>query len=362
MLRPIPSVLALLAAMLITAPAIAADIDNNWSGDGSDSGGLRDGYPTEPGDWAGLGDKDDPITMQTGVRYWYSIGSQNFTDAAGGFSSGDTSQTGETYLRIEDHSTNTYAKVLAGYAFNITGNYANPYSTGGVSDGHVGYIGADIGWNMWGDNHGSGLGALVGYMYWNNSPNTNRAAYTTANSASDVSYDQTTGQTSLPMDSTPDNLDVHMLRLGVQGKANLGFFDITAEAAAVPYAAVNGVIGADQTSTILDHSVYVPGNVASIKASPTDINGWGYGAMGEVNVDMHPTDHLTLGLGARLWYLQGTADATFTQATVGNPSSDGTTPPNFDIPPTFSKQSYIEVANPFHMMRYGLMANIGYTF
>ncbi len=364
MFRPIPSLVALLAAMSIAAPAVAADYDGEWNSDLGGDTGFRSGYPVEPGDWAGLGDKDDPLSFEFGTSYWYSMGSSTFTDSAGSFTSTDTSHIGELKLRIEDHSTNVYAKALGGYAFKMSGDYTDPFGSGSVIDGKVGYLGADIGYNVWGDNNGSGVGALVGYMYWNNSPNTDRFGYTTATEQSDIGYDQTTGQTFIPMDSIANNVDVHLLRLGVQGKAELGgMFDINAEFAAVPYAKVNGVIGSDQTATGYDFSVYPGGNVTSVKASPTAIDGWGYGAMADLMLGVHPTDNLAIRFGGRAWYLQGTADVTYDQATIGNPGdSDPLNPPNFDLPPDFSKQTYIETANPFSMFRYGLVGEISYKF
>jgi hypothetical protein len=361
MLRPLPSLLALLAAATFVSPAVAADY---WSGDDfGDTGGFRDGYPTEPGQWSGLGDADDPLHLEAGVRYWYSMGAQSVSDLAGTFTTTDTSHITEGFLRVEDHSTNTWASVLAGYAVAIGGTYTDPYSAGVVPDGYIGYIGTDLGWNAWSDGNGSGVGPLVGYMYWNNSPRTSRFGYTTATSATDVGYDQNTGETFLPMDSVDNNIDIHMLRLGVQGKGVLGPVDISFSAAAVPYAKVDGVIGSDETSTAYDFSVFPGGNVASIKASPTALNGWGYGGQAELFVGFHPTDNLAIRLGGRAWYLQGTADVTFDQATVGNPSdSDALNPPNFDLPPSFGKQTYIETAQPFSTWRYGLLAEATYSF
>ena len=114
--RILPSLLALSAAMLFAAPAIAADF-NDFSGDSGDQGdssALRSGYPTEPGDWAGLGDKDDPVTFEFGMRYWYSMGSVSASSSGTSIASTDTSHIGELHLRIDDDSTNTYAKAIAG--------------------------------------------------------------------------------------------------------------------------------------------------------------------------------------------------------------------------------------------------------
>lgn len=357
MFRSMTSLVALLAAASLVAPAMAADADE-WGTDFD----FRDSFTTEPEDWAGLGDEDDPLSLEFGVRYYYSMGSQNFTTGAGSFTSSDASQIAEGHLRIEDDSTNTFAKALGGYAFSVQGEFEDPFDTGSVADGHVGYLGADLGWNAFGNNQ-IGAGALVGYMYWNDSPRTERSNYTTAESSDDVSFDQDTGQTFLPMDSSDNNLDIHMLRLGGQAQADFGFFDITAEAVAVPYAKVDGIVGNDQTSTVYDYSVYPGGNVYSIKASPTNVDGWGYGGMAELALGIHPVENLTFRIGGRAWYLQGTADVTYDQATIGNPTdSDAVNPPNFDTPPVFSKQTFIETAQPFSLFRYGVFAEATYAF
>ena len=75
MFRSTSSVLALLAAM--TAPALAADY-SDWGDDYDVEYGavpeFRSSYPVEPGDWAGRGGDDDPISIATGIRYWYARG------------------------------------------------------------------------------------------------------------------------------------------------------------------------------------------------------------------------------------------------------------------------------------------------
>lgn len=359
MFRSTTSSLALLAAM--TLPAIGADY-GDWGDDYSDAPDFRTSYPTEPGDWAGLGDDDDPISLEMGTRYWYSMGAMSLSNTAGDFVASDTAHSGELHLRITDHSTNTFAKALAGYSFALSGNYNDPFGGGVVTDGQMGYIGADIGYNAIGDSD-VGIGPLLGYLYWNNSPRTDRSNFTTANSSADIGYDQDTGQTFLPMNSQDNNLDIHALRLGVQGKADMGMFDISAELAAVPYAKVSGIMGNDQTTTVVDNSVYPGGNIVSYKASPTELDGWGYGAMAEAFVGFHPTENMTVRLGGRAWYLQGTADATYDQASIGNPSdSDIPNAPNFDTPPSFSKASYIETANPFSILRLGILGELTYRF
>lgn len=372
MSRLVPSIAVLLAAAALGAPAVAADYDGTLGA--GDASPFRGGYPTEPKDWAGLGDQDDPLALEFSARYWYSLGSQDFSSGGGSMSATDTTHIGELHLRIEDHSTNTYAQALGGYSITTSGSYAGSLTSGTISDGHVGYAGADIGWNALGDNQGSGAGPVLGYLYWQDTLNTGRNNYTTASSAGDIVYDPATGQTFVPGASAPNNIDMHLLRLGIQAKAKLGeFFDVSAELVGVPYAKVSGNVGVDDPSfslaeyagpSQLPYSSVANGNISSIRSSPTAIDGWGYGGMAELWLGMHPTQNLTFRLGGRAWYLQGTVDATYDKAQIGNPSDSDpvVNPPNYDTAPTFVNHSFISTANPFTMFRYGVLAEFSYAF
>ncbi len=366
MLRSTSNVLALLAAM--TVPALAADY-GEW-GDGYDTE-FRASYGVEPGDWAGFGDDDDPVSFETGIRYWYALGQQSFTSSSGTVSSEDAAHIGELHLRIEDDWTNTFATAIGGYSMALSGEVSTPSGTAPIVDGHVLYGGGDLGWNAWGDNDTAGIGPIVGYLYWQDQPDTGRFNYTTAEDASDITYDTATGQTFLPGDSVPNSIDAHALRLGISGRAQLGeMFDVTATIAGVPYAKVSGTAGIDDpTFSITEYAgpaqppydLTANGNISSIRSSPTAIDGWGYGAMADAFIGFHPTDNFTFRLGGRAWYLQGTADTTYSQAVIGDPTdsdADGV----YDTDPTFFNQSFISTNNPFRMLRFCLLAEATYSF
>jgi hypothetical protein len=356
MFRPIPSVAALMAATALATPVLAED----------DFASFRDPYPTQPSQWAGLGDENDSVKLEFGVRYWYSIGGHDFTTGGGNFASTDTAHNGELHLRIEDHYTNTYAKAIAGYSALISGTYNDPNNPpdSAISSGHVGYIGADVGWNTFGRDDGNGIGPIVGYLYWNDSPNTDSAAYTTNESASGITYDAATGVidlNSLGYASSENNMDVHSLRLGMQGKVTFGdFFDIDAEGVAVPFAKVDGIIGSDQVAL----GPPTPfGNPSYIQASPVTYDGWGYGAMGQIMFGVHPSENLTFRIGGRAWYLQGVGDAHYTRANLGDPQDLlDPDPPLYDSPVGFSLQDMVEHGMPFKLFRYGLLAEATYRF
>lgn len=356
--------LAVLVAAIGT-PAIAADWGEEWSPEEV----YRGAYEVEPKDWTEMGDETDGIHIETGLRYWYSWGSQSFESGGITTSSTDNAHTGEVFLRVEEDATATWAQGMVGYSVAINGTFDGPFP-GDIADGEIGYAGADFGWNAFDDGQGNGIGAMVGYLYWNNSPDTGRNNFTTATSSGDITYDPVTGQTFVPGDSAPNHIDIHAMRLGVEGKAKFGdFFDVRAQLAAVPYAKVGGVVGVDDPEFNTD--VYggpaqfpyggANGNISQIRSSATAIDGWGYGAMAEAWLGMHPTENLTVRLGGRAWYLQGTADATYTLAEVGNPQNTDADP-EYDEGPTFVNGGVIETNNPFSLLRYGLLAELTYSF
>lgn len=350
--------LIVLAAATGCGPVFAAD----WNSSSPEQI-YRGAYSVEPQDWTELGDTTDGIHMETGLRYWYSMGSQSTESLGSTFESTDTSHIVEGHLRVEDDATRTYGKVWAGYSAAISGSFNDPnYVDAEIVDGKIGYIGADFGWNTFGDGKGNGAGVFVGYQYWNDSPRTTRSDFTTATSSGDVSYDSDTGEVFLPFDSSDNNVDLNMLRLGISGKASFadGLFDISGEVAAVPYATISGVVGGagfdPETTTPL-------GNYSFVKSSETNIEGWGYGAMAEAWIGTTPVENLTFRLGGRAWYVQGTVDTTFSAITLTDPSdSDAGNAPNYDTPPTVTNQDYIELGNPFSLMRYGILAEMTYSF
>jgi hypothetical protein len=372
MSRLAPSI-AILVVASAGLPAFAADPGEGWDG-GMD---FRAGYQSyQPKDWNDLGEEGDGIHFETGLRYWYSMGTQSFQETlTGTFETNDTAHAGEAFLRIEDDATATYAKAWLGYSGAISGDFTDPNSSGEIIDGTVGYAGFDFGYNMFNDGQGTGVGGFVGYNYWNNSPRTARTNFATPTTAADIHYSEDTGVWSLPGDSKDDMIDYHMLRLGLSGKAEFGnFFDLSGEIAAVPYAKVHGILGGHDAALSDDIGPFPgcglgdPCPTYIFKGSETNVDGWGYGAMAEVMAGFHPTENLTLRLGGRAWYLQGTADATWREITVHPPveqppTGDPPEPPDpLYGPPGLGTVNAISTANPFSAFRYGLLAEITYSF
>ncbi len=377
MSRLAPSIAILIAASA-GLPAFAADPGEQWDG-GMD---FRSSYQSyEPKDWNAIGEDDDGLHFETGLRYWYSMGSQNF--GLDGLESGteDTAHNGELHLRIEDDATSTYLKGIAGYSAAITGEYTTQLGDPGeIADGHIAYAGADFGWNAFSDKNGSGVGGFIGYQYWNDSPRSERDNYAVVSSAGDITANPNTGYWSFGVDGVERNIDMHMLRLGVSGKAKMGMFDISAEAAAIPYTSINGLAGGtgyDPGGYYAPCDVLPPGGCDPVflRTSALTIEGHGYGAMGELMVGVTPVENLTFRVGGRAWYLEGTYDASYTgvsvtrpqlQPEIDDPDSDD---PDVTIPPdplysgpSVVPDDYISTNNPWSVFRYGLLAELTYSF
>lgn len=360
MSRLAPSIAILIAASA-GLPAIAADPSEDWGGEMD----FRSGYQSyEPKDWNAVGEDDDGIHIETGLRYWYSMGSQTVDGAT----ADSTGHQGEVFLRIEDDATATYASATAGYSMAVTGEFGG----GEIIDGAIGYAGADFGWSAFNDGQGNGFGGLVGYQYWMEAPDTGRTNFSTLNGGDTVDYNTATGQTFLPGNSTPNHVDINALRLGVQGKATFNqFIDFRAEVAAVPYATVSGVIGVEDptfSNAVYNGPAQPPynfsetGNIDSMRSSETELNGWGYGAMAEAFVGLHPTENITFRLGGRAWYVTGTADTTYSRVQISDPENVDLGDPDYEVAPVVTETNLIQTNTPFSFLRYGLLAELTYAF
>jgi len=328
------------ACLVMATPGLAADWQVPAAGDQ-----LRSGFDNN---WDSA-DQNNPLSFELGVRYWYSWGAQSFQSGAVTLDDKDNSHAAEAHFRIDDASTNFYAKGLIGMAFKIDGTATyDSFATAPVSDGHIYYGGADLGYSWLGKNpSNSAFGPFAGVMHWNDSPNLGRANFTVGTTAGQFSY--AGGGVIGPMDSQPDDVDVNALRLGLSGKTDLSpMFDISGEVAAVPFAKLHGTLGA------LGVPVQINGNSSTFQSSAVDIDGWGYGAMAEVMVGFHPTDNMVFRLGGRAWYLQGQADTSFDTITVNDNSPAA--------PSVAGTQRYISTSNPWSMFRFGPLAEMTYKF
>jgi hypothetical protein len=345
MSRLIP-ILAITAVTLGSAiPALAADY-------GETDYGMRPSYPD---DWQS--DEGDPLGFEVGLRYWYSIGTQSAGFGPLTLAVSDQTHTAEVFARIDDYSTRSYVKAVGGYSFAMSGH--SDFSATGPTDvipGRVGYVVADFGYTPFGDGDTFSFGGLVGYQYWNDSPSIGRGEFAAVKDATDVSWSPGSPTYSVPFSSSVDNLDIHALRLGITGKANLGeMFDVNAELAAIPYAWVNGTLGV-HTFDPIDL-----GTSTIFKSSPTQLNGWAYGAAAELLVGFHPTKNLTFRVGGRAWYLTGQLDATFDTATISDPSdSDGDGV--IDTAPGVSTQTFVTSSDWASLFRYGALFEMSYNF
>ncbi|KKB12109.1 hypothetical protein VE25_08580 [Devosia geojensis] len=257
------------AVLMIAAPALAADYSMYPE--------LRPAYPNQ---WT-LPD-DDPLRFEVGLRYWYSKGEQTVKLDGEDLSAKDTSHILEGHFRIDDFSTSSYLKGMAGYAIATDGEYTSSEVPGAIDfeGGHIGYAGADFGYLPFGNDRVR-VGAFAGYQYNREAPDIARV------NLWDV-----------------DGLDIHSLRLGLAAKAEFNeMFDITAEVAGVPYAYING-----STPEYVIDPTDIGGGVIANRAVGR-IDGAAYGASAELMAGVHPTPNLTIRAGARAWFLKGPATA-----------------------------------------------------
>ncbi|MET3926130.1 hypothetical protein [Devosia sp. 2618] len=326
---------AAILAVCAAVPALAADYAD-----------LRPAYPNN---WSS--GTENPLRIESGIRYWYSVGEQEHSIGSYTQKMETKTSSGEAFVRIDDFSTSTYVEATGGYGIAHEGTY----STNGGMDldlpaARLGYVGADFGWLPLATEQG-GLGFVAGYQYTNDSPDTGRANFTTAQTANDIAWSDKTGVWSVGGDSKVNDFNIHALKLGLAGRFDAGGFDVTGEAAATPYAWVSGTAG----------SFSLPGQTATFRqASAATINGFGYGASGKLMVGFHPTDNFTIRVGGRASYLTGQYDATYDTARITPPVQ--TTPGGDFSAPGLTKQNYIINNNPFSMFRYGALVEVSGRF
>lgn len=219
---------------------------------------------------------DDPLGFEVSLRYVYSKGSFRMTDGTGSYEADDTSHIVELNGLITDSSTSTYLKANAGLAAKIEGTYETPTSGGQqqMQGGKLGYIGADFGYHPLA-SEGYSAGIFGGYRYQNES---------------------------VDMDAGSDNnLEMHLLRLGISGQAQFSdMIGLRAEAAAVPFAKIGG-----------DFNSYSTGNAR--------MDGNLYGAEAEASVNVKTGNSIMVELGGRVSYLEG--QATIDDGTPSNTNS-----------------------------------------
>ncbi len=312
-------VLAVFSAMAVAVPAHAAD----------QLEGFRDNFrKSYKPDWD-LSNEGDPLDFEFGIRYWYSMGSHQMTAGGGDYSADDTSHIIELHGRIDDNSTSTYLKGQAGLAAMIDGTYNTP-ATGGADEdmdgGTVGYAGADFGYMPFG-NETVQAGGFVGYQYNNASPDMGRVSFTTSGGGGDSKWNE---------------LNIQQLRLGVAGRTEVSsMIDLNVQAAAIPYARLDGRYGAFSTGT------FTSGGTTYQQGSPGEIEGNLYGASAEVMLGFHPTTNLALRVGGRASYLTGPATVYVTGSEVGSPGN---------------RQSFYSDTENLEFLRYGLLAELTGTF
>jgi hypothetical protein len=311
MSRVVSSLIALVAAGTLAAPALAAD----WSDDG-----FRVGYPA---DWEF---SNDTLNFEIGVRYWYALGTHEVGFFGDDYTLSDRSHLVEGHFRIEDDATSSYVSGMGGFSARIDGTYTNPFVTdAAITGGLIGYAQADFGWMPLGDDNFR-IGGLVGYQYWNDSPDVGRANFAGPSG----------------WDSEPVNIGINALRLGVTSKFDFNeMFDLTAELAAVPYGRLTGNYGAYvQPNIVIGPDTYQQGSTMTV-------DGRVWGGQAQMMFGLHPTENLTVRLGGRAWYLTGPVEGVVQVVNVADPSD---------------RINIIGELDNFSLWRYGAVAEISYSF
>ncbi|WP_332716818.1 hypothetical protein [Pelagibacterium mangrovi] len=269
-----------LAVGLLTAAANAPASAADWLG--GQPQGFRPAYPMamEP--------MEDSLDFEAGLRYFYGMGGQRTSIGPLDYSADDASHFLELHGRIDDHSTSTYVQGNIGYAAVIDGDFETPTSLGRQStdSGMIAYGGADFGYlPLKGD--GFGVGGFIGYQYLNESADIGRGDFYTSSGGGN---------------SEPNLLEVHGLRLGITGRAEINdVFDIRVDAAAIPYAALRGTYGAFDLGT----------TPAGGQGSAASINGHLYGGALEAMVGFKPHENFAVRGGLRGYYLTGPTETYF---------------------------------------------------
>jgi hypothetical protein len=229
------------------------------------------------------------------------------------YSSRDTSHIVEAVARVDEPATGWYGKAIGGYAAVISNDFTTPSGSDHLNSGEIRYFGGDVGWRALG-NESLSSGGFLGYQYWNDSPDMGRENFTGG------------------LQSVPNKIEYHMLRLGLTTKAAFGeHFELEGEIAAIPYAMIQGQYGA------FVHPAYGGG---ATPASPGNLSGWLYGASAEVMARFRPDKNWSIGVGGRAWYLTGEADFRFSS----------------------TADSFITKTQQFSTFRYGLLGEVSYKF
>lgn len=264
------------ATLGATGQALAAD----WPAGGGAA--FRPAYPAD------MAPMEDSLDFEAGLRYFYGMGGQRTSIGALDYSADDASHFLELHGRIDDHSTSTYVQGNIGYAAVIDGDFETPTSLGRQStdSGMIAYGGADFGYLPFKDD-GFGVGGFVGYQYLNESIDIGRGDFYTSSGGGD---------------SEPNLLEVHGLRLGITGRAEINdVFDIRVDAAAIPYAALSGTYGAFDLGT----------TPTGGQGSAASISGHLYGGSLEAMVGFKPHENFAIRGGLRGYYLTGPTETYF---------------------------------------------------
>jgi hypothetical protein len=125
------------------------------------------------------------------------------------------------------------------------------------------------------------------------------------------------------------------------GRVEFENFELNAQAALIPFAAISGTYGAYTVSNFaLGGNTYEQGSYGTLSGSL-------WGASGEVMLGYSPTDNIKITAGARGYYLTGTPTLEYTARRTTNPNSE---------------VNVIQTLSNYSLYRFGPVAGISVTF
>lgn len=253
------------------------------------------------------------LELESGVRYWYSIGktSKDLLSSDGSALvsrltySGLAAQAGESFVRV-DHWSGVFAKGYVGTGAVNSGHlkdedfppFIAPYSatSSDQKDGLISYFDADVGYNFL---RGSGyrLGAFGGYHYYHEKVNAMGCVQTAGNPLICVP------SISDAVQGITNDAEWHSWRIGLNGSVLLAErLKFTADAAWVP-------------STWLSNQDSHWLRIGSDFNGPVPEDGKGSGWQLEGVLSYQVTPAFSVGAGGRYWHLETNGDSHFENAT-----------------------------------------------
>jgi outer membrane protease len=255
-----------------------------------------------------------PFAFETGLRYWYSGGSQRFSFANMMPFSGDptssldwralTAHSGEVFARLDHRPTGFFVKGVIGLGVTTSGQmddldflvYQARFSdtTSRVKGDTFVFGIVDVGY-AFSPAPGVRVGGFVGYHYWREKS----TAYGLVCNFYDPFFGScpAAGTLQVGYDTAVISYEPtwHAVRIGIEGRMNFAErWSISGEVAGVPYAALK-----NKDSHLLRQVVTDLGPAPNIISTSNS----GFGVEADLFVNYALTENIEIGAGVRYWGL-----------------------------------------------------------